>query len=353
MGNDIDSRIDAEWLAVSAFRELLKLSTKGDAEASTYRNALEFGGALIPRLLGEDASILRRARDSDITLEYKQRAILKSAKSDAIVDPLSLVLAEIEEVESFIAAGAQVNSKFNARQLESRLRRLYIAKSELETSPHSENQLIFRDAYSVERGTPRMSSGKGYRDFKLPDENILRMRVLHPDKPEHVTGADLIYERHSPQDQSASVVIVQYKVWEKRCLPLNDARMNEQFSRMRKFACDGGLCNEVNSRNSYRFPYCAVFIRPTDRLQRPDQKMVSSGEHLPLCRIEDCATKSVRGGLVLDYRNIRNVSISSDVFEYLVNAGRIGSRSMTYDELECMYAAINIDARSENMVIHA
>jgi hypothetical protein len=41
-----DQRIDAEWVALSAFRELLKLSTKGSMSKSTYSEAMDFGAEL-------------------------------------------------------------------------------------------------------------------------------------------------------------------------------------------------------------------------------------------------------------------------------------------------------------------
>jgi hypothetical protein len=46
------ARIDAEWVALSAFRELTRLATKGDMKLSTYNGALDLGGDLYPDLLG-------------------------------------------------------------------------------------------------------------------------------------------------------------------------------------------------------------------------------------------------------------------------------------------------------------
>ena len=46
-------RIDAEWLAVNAFRGVAKIATKGDMLRSTYDQSLELGGELYPELLGD------------------------------------------------------------------------------------------------------------------------------------------------------------------------------------------------------------------------------------------------------------------------------------------------------------
>jgi hypothetical protein len=91
MSDDNVSRIDSEWVALNAFRELLKLATKGDMSKSTYDDALEFGGQLYPALLGQEVSLLRRARESDTTKEYRQRARLLSQKRGTAVDPLDLL----------------------------------------------------------------------------------------------------------------------------------------------------------------------------------------------------------------------------------------------------------------------
>ena len=91
----LDQRIDAEWVALSAFRELLKLSTKGNMSKSTYAEALDFGAELYPALLGGDSSILRRATESDTTREYRQRARLKSQAAGKSIQPLDLLGPDI------------------------------------------------------------------------------------------------------------------------------------------------------------------------------------------------------------------------------------------------------------------
>jgi hypothetical protein len=55
-------RVGSEWVALRAFRELLKIATKGDMAKSTDDEALEFGGELYLDLLG------RESQDSDVLL---------------------------------------------------------------------------------------------------------------------------------------------------------------------------------------------------------------------------------------------------------------------------------------------
>lgn len=349
-----ESRIDSEWIALNAFRGLTKIATKGDASKSTYDNALELGGVLYPGLLGSDASILRRERESDIAKEYRQKARLRSIKNSTEISPGFLIKQDIDDLKDLLdVAKREKQERAKVDQLKRKLTNLIEAEKELNPVPHSENQLIFRDAMAVQRTVPVFGSGRAYRDFELSDGNILRIRVLHPDKPEHVTGADIIYERHSPSEESARIVAVQYKTWDKKALYLSDDRMIAQLSRLKNFTCSKGLCDQPATENSYRFPCCAGFLRPTDKLQNPDQAFVSSGEHLPICKIDECKTVTPRGSEVIEYGNIKDISLSSEMFEQLFNKGKIGSRLLNYEELKKFYEEYQVESEVDRVVIYA
>ncbi|EJQ2920759.1 hypothetical protein NYH66_003262, partial [Salmonella enterica] len=265
MMNNGDERINQEWIALNAIRGMVKIASKGSMSKSTYDNALDLGGVLYPELLGPENSLLRRERESDTTKEYRQKAELRSIRNDSPITALELVLTDIEDYESLISI-AKINKddKQKTDQLKRRLAQLVKAKSELEIRSHSENQLIFRDAYNAERNLPELSRGHAYKDFELPDGNNLRLRVLHPDRPEHITGADIIYERHNKKSGKISVVVVQYKIWEEKKLYISDPRMKTQIDKMKKFTCGNDICVHQEGDNTYRFPCCAGFLRPTD-----------------------------------------------------------------------------------------
>ncbi|MGP9566491.1 hypothetical protein ACT3RP_03460 [Halomonas sp. AOP5-B2-8] len=350
---DID-RLNAEWISLNAFRGLSKIASNGDMDKSTYDNALELGGAVYPELLGDDVSELKRERVSDTTKEYRQRAEYMSIRDDLTIEAIDLVKSAISEDESLLKiAEKEKGNKNRVDQLKRKLGQLYKAREELDSQEHSENQLIFRDAYNVERAVPSLVTGQGYRDFKLPNEKVLRLRVLHPDKIEHITGADLIYERHSPDEEAVAIVAVQYKIWEKRKLYLSDERMLEQISKMNGFLCEKGVCSSNAEENDYRFPCCSAFLRPTDKLQKPDQKFISTGEHLPICKIEQCTSKGARGADILEYKNIKDISLSSEMFEFLFNKGKIGSKDLSYAELEELYSEFIGEASSHRVIVYA
>lgn len=351
---DREARLEAEWVAVNAFRGLTKIATNGDLSKSTYDNAIDLGGALYPQLLGPENSLLRRERESETTKEYRQRAEWMSVESGTSVNPLDLVISELTNLKNLLTiAEKNKEKKTNVDQLKRRVKQFDIAKSELSETRHSENSLIFRDAYNVNRHLNSIADGQAYRDFSLPDGKILRLRVLHPDKPEHVTGADIIYERHDAKNKRASIVAVQYKIWEDRELYLNDERMQSQLTKMKRFLCDQGYCQADELDNKYRFPHCSAFFRPTDRLQNTNQKFISVGEHLPICHIDSCTSRGEKDALKLEYKNIRKVSLSSDIFEYLFNKAKIGSRKISYKSLQELYEKYSVLDSSDTVIIYA
>lgn len=351
------NRIDQEWITLNAIRGMVKIASKGSMTKSTYDNSLELGGALYPELLGPENSLLLRQRESDITREFRQLAEVQSMRDDLKIYPLDLVLKEIDEFETLISIAKQkdVKDKTKTDALKKRLSQLQKAKSELEIKSHSENQLIFRDAYNADRNLNALPHGMGarYKDFELPDGNALRLRVLHPDKPEHITGADIIYERHNDKTGKISIVVVQYKIWEDRTLYISDKRMRDQLKKMKTFTCSNKICNANKGDNTYRFPCCSAFLRPTDRLQNADQKFISTGEHIPICRINECKTKGLKGAEILEYDKIKEVSLSSELFEELFNRGKIGSRELSDLELKELYTNASIIDTSDTVVIYA
>lgn len=348
------SRLEAEWVGLTAFRGLLKVASRSDMLKSTYDNALDFGAALYPELLGPEHSMLWRERESDTTREYRQRAQLLSVRESRKVDPLALVQSEIHEIKGLLRIAEETKaSRSRVDQLRRKLKQLVGAEEELQPTPHSEHQLIFKDAYHAENYLPARRFGRGYRDFELPEDRVLRVRVLHPDIPEQVTGADLIYERHDPKLRKASMVAVQYKIWEDRTLYLSDPRMATQLERLSRFLCKRGLCSQGTDADGFRFPHCSAFIRPTDKLQNAGHKFFSTGEHLPICRIQQCKGLGARSAEVLTYDRIKDVSVTGDMFEYLFNRGKLGSRLLDYDELDTFYQDHSLDFGESTLLIYA
>ncbi|MCK0132669.1 hypothetical protein MWU59_14295 [Flavobacteriaceae bacterium F08102] len=343
-------RINNEWVSVNAIRELLKIATHGDYTKSTYDVALELGGELYPELLSEENSLLRKERQSTTAKEFIQRAKLKSIQAEKEIFPVDLIAEEIIDIQSLIALESE---KRRNDQLNLRLKKLIKAKDELGKTKHTENQLIFRDAYNVNRKLPVLFKGQSSLDYELPNSNNLRIRVLHPDKPEHITGADLVYEYHHKESEKVSLVFIQYKIWENKKMYLSDPRLVKQLDRLRKTTCDKGLCECKTENKGFRFPFCSSFLRPTDALQSVNQNLISTGEHIPICVLDKLKNTGSRGGEYIDYKGIKEHSISGLLFEELFNRGKIGSKSFTYSELEEYYKSLELIESGGSVIIYA
>ena len=194
--------------------------------------------------------------------------------------------------------------------------------------------------------------GRAKKDIALPNENNLRIRILHPDKIEAITGADLIYEHHHRYTDEVSLVYIQYKIWHDRKLYMSDQRMKQQIEKLRSITCERGLC-ECQNQNDFRFPYCSSFLRPTDALQSANQKLLSTGEHLPICKINSVLEYGERGGERISYKSIKESSVSGLLFEELFNRGKIGSKKLSYKELKEFYERIELVQKDESVTIYA
>jgi ribosomal protein L7/L12 len=349
MSSSHEEKLDSEWITLNAVKGLVKLATNGDKSQSTYKKALELGSVICPDILGED-SVLSKSKKSELTKEYIQRAKLKSIKENKNITPLSLVESDIEELESLVEIAKDAKDKQETDKLRNKLKHLYTSRKELNLEKNSENQLIFRDAYKSNNHLPLLTEGKNNKTFQLSNSNLLTIRVLHPEKSEHITGADLLYERYDKETDTVRIVLIQYKIWEEQKMYFSDDRMLQQLNKMKNFICGNEICR-CKDDTLYRFPCCSGFLRPTDKLQNPNQAFRSTGEHLPLCLIDKCISQTKRGAKVLEYKNIKKVSLSQDIFEELFNQGKVGSRPLSLRELSELYKDTSIISDEDHKVL--
>jgi hypothetical protein len=134
---------------------------------------------------------------------------------------------------------------------------------------------------------------------------------------------------------------------------MSDSRMSKQIDRLSRFICGNGVCSSGGKDDQYRFPHCAAFLRPTDKLQSASQKFISTGEHLPICRLDDCRSRGKHQADVLEYEQMKETSLSGDMFEHLFCRGRIGSRMLTYAELDRLYKDNDVLASGERVIVYA
>ena len=346
--DEFTSRLNTEWSFVVALREIAGIALKGEIQP-TYAQSIALARALFPKLFNPDESLLIRQQESEITREYRQLAKAESSLQKKAIAPLELVKSDIAKYEKLVKTSVETD------KLRQRLTKLQLAKHELQQTEYTEQQLILRDAIRTHSEYPISGSGKDYREFKLPNHRTLRIRVLHPDKPEHLMGADVIYEHYWDERKLVRLAAIQYKIWNNRVIH-QDGRMDKQIERLRSTFCESELCKpSQNSKraDAYRLPYCAAFLRPTDKPQSTDSKLVSTGYHVPICVVTRSWKDGPKGGKRIASKNIRSESVTHKIFEETFNSNMLGSGFVAYEKLEELYRNNKILNAEERIVIHA
>ena len=222
----------------------------------------------------------------------------------------------------------------------------------------TEHHAISSDSYKQRVNKTFINSHLGkFNEYKNnEDGSIFRIVILHPNKSEAITGADLIYEQYDIERKQVRIVAIQYKVWEKGVLYFSQSgSLNNQIKRMKGCFCDDNYCCDENKKNSsvdlFRLPYCSAFLRPTDKLQNPNS-LITSGFHVPICKIDSIKTQTHQGDK-LEYKNVAECSIKSQTFEELFNLEKIGSRWLSIVELEKLYRQSAILEPNRNIILYA
>ena len=341
-------RLDAEWCALVALREVLGIALKG-VTLPTYLQALTLGEILAPQLFGLDVSAIANEQESTGVREYRQRAAARSQLEGRSVAPLEELEQEIKELADLLAPEVEKDL------LQKQLARLYSIRQELKGKRYTEQQAILRDVFKAAREMPVSGYGADYVDFRASDERVLRLRMLHPDPPEHATGADVLYEHYWDKKRMVRLAAIQYKIWKGRTIPMSK-RLQKQMDKLRRAFCDNNLCKEFGDsarKEAYRLPYCSAFLRPTDQLQNPKSRLISSGYHIPICVVQKLREKKEGKPSGIASSDFRSEALSHRIFEELFNINMLGSRWMTYSELEKLYREHGILDVDEHIVIHA
>ena len=344
-------RLDAEWLTLSAIREMLGIGLKGPG-VPTYRESLAVGRVLAPGIFDSDTTLLYDNAEPQLVRQYRQQALAQSEKGNRTIAPIDLVDEDIDKFASLLG------TKQETDQLEQRIRILQSTRRQLQEKGYTETNLIIRDVQKAERDLPNPPvEYDSYREYRVTASRGLRLRLLHPDPPEHSIGADLVYEHYWEDRRLARLAVIQYKIWDGERLYFSQSEgLEEQIQKMRKAFCQSDLCQQPHTSrptSEYRLPCCAAFLRPTRKLQSPDSRLISRGLHLPICMIGQSVRFTSQNNKVLESRRFRSEALSHKVFEELFNIGMVGTGWLTYDDVERLYREHSIITPDETIVLHA
>ncbi|MDF2448075.1 MAG: hypothetical protein K0R26_579 [Bacteroidota bacterium] len=333
-----NERLQIEWLVVNALRE--NLSMLDERTNVTYNRAIEFAQNNFTDLFGGKDSILGQKEFIDIVYEkYLEEAKARSIDENKQISAEELIKIRIEHIEKLVK---------NPLNKETKLKQLNREKAKLvrllrEHSPmflsYSEDEAL-RNDYDGKRLNleyVKQIAGK-YKIFRTRSGDPFVIRFLHPGKAEAATGVDLIYEYH--YDGMVRIIAVQYKIWEDGILYFSQVKnLAPQLNTATACFCKKGYCeasSKIASSNTYRLPYCVPFLRPTDKLQNPDN-YITSGWHIPICQLPDRLDISKDGNKILRLDKILDVALNAPEFERLFDKGLLGSRWFTIKELESFY----------------
>jgi hypothetical protein len=343
-----DERRDAAFQTVNALRESLTLARNGSVPVS-YEFAFDIIFDLNPKLYDALITLLVSKNENELVKYYKEEAEASSTDDD-IVLPLDLIDKEIERVTELISQKSGKNVYLKKKKFE-----LTAAKEYYTPRVQSEHKSLSHDFYLTSReaslGKP-LYDNDHYKDYKVGKDKVLRLRLLHPDKDEAVLGVDLIYEHFDLKQSRVRFAHMQYKSWNSKVLYSSaTSNMVEQLTKMQQHLCSAGLCAAPpdNTRDTYRFPYCSGFLRPTSKIQNPESKLITTGLHLPICQ----ALNLFKTDGKVTTETCKDRSIKGNIFEDLFISGLAGSRWISIDSLEDFYASKSITSNLTRIRIHA
>ncbi len=348
-----DNSIEAEerrnnaFTALCALRECITIAKQSDSTIS-YKRALAFLKDINPSVYTDIKNLLTQTNESEIVKYYKQVAESLSNKGEEIT-PLELIEKEIERNRTLLdgeTEGASIWKKI----FELEAAREYFLPEQI-----TENRLLNHDFTLEGRDSffgKKIYNSEKLKDYKLSKDRILRLRFLHPDKAEHILGADLIYEQFNLKAQEVRFVHLQYKTWDDKILYFSNGNLLNQVEKLFTNMCNSGYCYGEHGDNlpeKFRLPYCSSFLRPTSKVNKPDSKLLTSGIHVPICVTKVLANQ----GNKLTKFNCAQDSVSFKIFEELFINNLIGSRFISFEELEFFYQEKGINSEVARIRVHA
>lgn len=304
-------------------------------------------------LYSKVVNLIEVKNESDTVKYYKEKAsVVDDPNSLFTTTPESLLEKDIDEHQEWLKT---TDDASKLKFLRTQLYRLKAARKFFSPKRLSEHKILEHDFFIAKRHPfvqKQIYEDEQVKDYNLDGERMLRLRLLHPDRDEHILGADLIYEIFDLVNERVRFVHLQYKTWDKGVLYLKQGNIKDQLNKMQSNLCSVGFCkSEIGNNHSdlYRMPFCCGFLRPTEKLQMVQKKLKSSGIHLPICEV----MKNIGDDDKITKSNSKGRNISSTVFSELFIENIIGSRWHSMNQLEEYYEKRDIESLYNNIRIHA
>jgi hypothetical protein len=213
-----DLKRDIAFNAVTIIRETISIAQKRTIKP-TYEQALKIIFDIDENFYNFCSAQLTKKNENDLVKFYKELASVESITQGKEVTAKELLNKEAGKYRTLL--NTPDIEKERTKFLFNHLASLEAAIENLKERRLSEHRILQADFCKVDRsflGAEFMFENHNYIDYKIPDNRYLRLRLLHPDKPEHILGADLIYEQLNVETEMVRVTVLQYKTWEKGIL---------------------------------------------------------------------------------------------------------------------------------------
>ena len=343
---------DFAFQSLSAVREAVSIAKRLPTQIR-YEDALDIIHDVNPAAYEMIVNELNKKNKSELVRYYIDKADALTDQEE-VVTPQELILKDFEENEVSIKK-SQDKGKGKVNSLNQRRIVLLAALNYFKPREISEHKVLSKDFYLRGKTIPdalEIYKDEQYVDYRLPENKYLRLRLLHPDKYEHILGCDMIYEQFDLDNEIVRFVHVQYKLWDKEGLYYSKGNLKDQLQKMKNNLCDVTFCTYENQSrlHPYRFPFCSGFLRPTDKQKNDDKDMVSTGLHLPICYVNQMIES---GDKKITKKQCKKNGLSHSVFDELFVNEFLGSRWMPIASLERYYKDRNIDGEINLIRIHA
>jgi hypothetical protein len=343
-----EERRNIAFQTVNAIRESVTLA-KNSTLSVTYEFAFGIIKDLNSNLYNSIIDLLISKNENEIVKYYKEEAYIRTTPEKP-VEPLDLITEELERVEKLL----DEKDSLKATYVKKRKFQLVAALEYFKPRKQSEHKSLNHDFYLKTRYqefNKPLYDGDNYKDFRINENKVLRLRMLHPDHEETILGVDLIYENFDLELERVRFAHMQYKSWDGKSLYLSQAKnLMPQLEKMVTNVCKSGLCKGPDENRAFRFPYCSAFLRPTNKLQKAESKLITTGLHLPIC--EALKILKEKDGIIKK-SECSDKSIKGKIFEELFIDNLAGSRWISIDELELFYEKKGILSHTNSIRIHA
>ena len=255
-----DEKRNLAFQTTVAIREAVSVAKRIPTQVA-YESVFDLINDIDPELYGHITDLLTKKNKS----EEVELAIAEANAISTDEEPVTPTDILDRKLDPILAA---LKKEPKSHPLKREKSKLLAAKENFQLRTPSEHKILNQDFFLATRSyainDPIYKDEKRI-DYKLGNDRILRLRMLHPDNEEHIIGSDLVYEQYDLKNERVRLVHLQYKVWdEKDVLYFSKGNMSSQLDKLSNNICNNNMCVNkagVNYTKGYRLPFCSAFLR--------------------------------------------------------------------------------------------